>query len=109
MPSSLSARPLRSANPFTTTRDIAAGELLVVEKAFSIAYHSPTAKRMVIALDLKKGVFNKTTQVHLVTQIIARLLHHPSELARINSLYAGHRTPRTAPSSRAPALSTLTT
>lgn len=75
------------------TRDIKAGELLLLEKAYAIALPSSKPHSLVPRLDLETKRSPGGLGVNLGTQVIRRLLDNPADVERISSLYAGPASP----------------
>lgn len=69
------------------TKDIKAGELLLVEKAYVIAY--PEGDVVRIGMDFKRGEVYTTPKLKLVSAIVQNLLDRPALARQLYSLYAG--------------------
>lgn len=81
-----------------TTRDVKAGELLVVEKAFGVAYHVPEAAQRFV-YDVQRETLRTPADLELAGVISAKLLDNPQLAESIYSLNAGPNFP--APTSPA--------
>ena len=71
-----------------TTRDVNAGEVLVVEKAFGVAY-SLKDETPTLAYDLHRRELRHTPDLALIDVVTAKLLDNPQLANSIYSLYAG--------------------
>lgn len=69
------------------TRDIKAGEIILVEKAFAAEWPSP--RRHVVCLNLHTNVADTACQVAVVSSISAKLMDDGSLASKVNSLYGG--------------------
>ncbi|KAL8279294.1 hypothetical protein RQP46_008331 [Phenoliferia psychrophenolica] len=69
------------------TRDILAGEVLLVEKAFACEF--PAKGVITLSLDLQANLGYSGTQSQIVSTIIAKLRDDPSLVDVVNALYAG--------------------
>lgn len=82
-----------------TTKPVAAGELLLCEKAFSYSstdtdQFSPGAlSKLNMLVDMQKNSMIAGTQVSLIRKIIAKLRHNPSLMSRISLLHHGNYIP----------------
>ncbi|GAA5823886.1 hypothetical protein JCM11251_003331 [Rhodosporidiobolus azoricus] len=78
------------------TRDIQAGELLLVEKSFAIGDDpNASAKHPLAALASRTRMLTQPAQLHLVSNTIHRMLDDPSAAAMVYSLHGGQQFPPT--------------
>ncbi|BGP18687.1 hypothetical protein JCM10213v2_006753 [Rhodosporidiobolus nylandii] len=75
------------------TRDIQAGELLMLEKAVAVGEGDTSRKSVVLALDMRTNQGATQAQLNLVDAIIAKMLDDPSVAPFIYSLYGGEDFP----------------
>ncbi|GAA5893992.1 hypothetical protein JCM6882_007953 [Rhodosporidiobolus microsporus] len=76
------------------TRDIKAGELLIVEKAFAVGEGPKDPnKTILMAFDLKTRNAATFEQVNLVDDVVQRMLDDPSTAPLLYSLYGGSEFP----------------
>ncbi|KAI9339374.1 hypothetical protein BDR26DRAFT_803228, partial [Obelidium mucronatum] len=75
-----------------TTRDVKAGEVLLVVKAVAIAYPEDLPKNaMTIEFNLLQNKMNSGTQIAMRSQLIYKLLDDPSLSTQAYSLYSGRK------------------
>ncbi|ORY89005.1 hypothetical protein BCR35DRAFT_350517 [Leucosporidium creatinivorum] len=72
---------------FFATRNIKAGEILLVEKAFVAKWPSP--RSLVFCLNLLSGAGGAGCQVAAMSSIVAKLMDDGSLACKVNSLYGG--------------------
>ncbi|BGP18672.1 hypothetical protein JCM10213_002916 [Rhodosporidiobolus nylandii] len=75
------------------TRDIKAGELLVVEKAFAVGRANLDSGRITLACNLHRSSSEKPSDLALADALVARLLDDPSTLPLVYSLHGGAEYP----------------
>ncbi|KAH6645483.1 hypothetical protein BKA67DRAFT_585158 [Truncatella angustata] len=80
-----------------TTRAVKSGELLFCEKAFAYSYAGDDSSigrsNTTILMNLSTGTICVGGQAHLITQVVQKLYHDPSEAKVFIDLYHGDYTP----------------
>ncbi|BGP18688.1 hypothetical protein JCM10213_006909 [Rhodosporidiobolus nylandii] len=77
------------------TRDIEAGELLLVEKAASVGYEDPDSTTVVSLFDLRKNRSAAFAQLRLLDSLTAKMADDPSLCEQVYTLYGGDEDPAT--------------
>ncbi|KAK5130014.1 hypothetical protein LTR08_002530 [Meristemomyces frigidus] len=85
--------PKHGRGAFAIT-DIKAGELVLCEKAFGVAFGSDEGKQTYMIVNLNTNRGSVGTQATLLFQLVQKMLHNPLQAARFLDLYDGGYSPK---------------